>query len=1346
MRLPIPTTGQPAPLGVTVTATGANIAVLSRNATAVEFCLFTDDGSEYRIPLPARTGDVFHGEIPGIVPGHRYGLRVHGRWAPAEGHRFNPTKLLIDPYAMALDSIAQFHPSQRSSTDSGAMDDTNSAHFVPKAIVCQPESGPIPVPLVPWDKTVIYEAHVRGYSMRHPDITSRMRGTFAGLAHPASIAHLKALGITTLEIMPPCAWISERHLTARGLENYWGYNTIAFMTPDPRLAPGGWPEVRAAVWALARAGIETIVDLVLNHTGEGDETGPTLSLRGIDNALYFRAGSTNPWRDANDSGCGNTLALHRTGGLRLAMDTLRAWAKFGGVHGFRFDLATILGRREDGYDQDAPLLTAIDADPELSKLKIIAEPWDCGPGGWRTGQFPGNWGEWNDRFRDDVRRFWRGDQNMLGPLATRLAGSSDLFGRKYRPSRTVNFITAHDGFTLADLTAYTAKHNEANGEDNRDGTDANNSWNHSVEGPTADPAIIAAREADQRALIAITLLSRGTPMLAMGSEFGQSQHGNNNPYAQDNETAWLDWANGNRPMLAWTRQMIALRRDLPALHDDAFLTGVPAPGEPNPDVVWLRPDGRPLEAWDWNRPDAATLIMVICRAAQRVALCINRGQQNSELTLPPAEEGKIWKRAADSAYGSPQFQLTARSVQIWAEQPDPVPIRREADPALLGRLAQAAGISEEWWETDGTHHHVTPDTQRHMLGALGIDAGSNGEIRDALASLAESGPLRPIPESAVVRLGSNMQIRLGLPAGRAPVTTWLIAEGEDGSSHRIRAGSTDARVLPCIAPDRRGAQIWKVTLPDLAIGRYQIWREDAPWSKCHLTVAPGRCYLPPALRDGGRRFGLSAQLYSLRRSGDQGIGDFTTLAHLLKGTRAAGGAALALNPMHALFPDERERASPYQPSDRRFLDPIYLDVPQAAPATESLRWSNQVEYVRVWAAKMPWLWQRFLNEMHSEDFARFRTERGQSLADFALFQAIAETRIGVPWPQWAGALSNPRSEDCAAFAASHAQRILFHSYQQYLSDKALAEASRGLEIGIIRDLAVGCAPDGAEAWALGDRMVHGVSVGAPPDPFSAEGQVWGLPPMNPLAMRRTGYADFAELLATNLRHAGGLRIDHALGLARLFYVPEGGKASDGTYVAYPFSDLLGQVALESHNAKALIIGEDLGTVLDGLREALTANDILGYRVLLLERDGMEFRARDSYPQRAVTCVSTHDLPTLRGWQEAADITERTALGLSAPPVEEREADIAALRQVVGEGDLAEAAHRFVAETGCDLAYVQAEDIAGEREAVNLPGTDRERPNWRRRVTVPVEELFSTPDAGILIGAISTGRLPGGDAA
>ncbi len=1360
MSQPAVQPGRPDPLGVSIIPGGINVAVLSRHATSVEFCVFDDSGAETTFRLTERSGDILHGEIVGIGLGQRYGLRAHGPWVPERGHRFNPNKLLIDPYALALDSVPKYHPALL------AADDVDSAPFVPKAIICQPESSAAALPLVPWDRTVIYEAHVRGLTMRHAEIPPELRGTFAGMAHPAMIAHLKTLGVTTLEILPPCAWIEERHLAERQLPNYWGYNTTAFLTPDPRLAPGGWAEVRTSVAALAAAGIETIVDIVLNHTGEGDEHGITLSLRGLDNALYFRAGQLEPWTDANDSGCGNTLAIHRPAGVRLAMDTLRAWARFGGVHGFRFDLATILARREDGYDPEAPFLQAIEQDPELGRLKLIAEPWDCGPGGWQTGNFPAIWGEWNDRFRDDIRRFWRGDHHMVGALATRLAGSEDLFGPRHRPSRSINFVTAHDGFTLADLVSHTEKHNAANEEGNRDGTSANNSWNHGVEGATDNAEIIQARLADQRALLALTILARGTPMLSMGSEFGQTQHGNNNAYAQDNETTWLDWAHADTSLAAWTTQIIQLRADLPAFRADRFLTGKTLDGEPAPDVVWLRPDGHAMGEHDWHAHDAGVLVVLLCHAGQRVAFAINRTGEEHAFALPLALPGLIWTRHADSALVPKDFVLSPRSVQVWAEHPlpeteaatddivaqsPPTPAPAAPPPPSaanddLARLADAAGLAREWWETDGKHHRTSPDTQRALLTSLGLATGSAGEVRDSLAYLAAEGRRRPLPTVLVLREGQPGSIALAVEPGTAPRSTWLCIELESGEQQRVRAGTGSAALTEAVAEDGLACQHWHIDLPALPLGHHRVWREDATGAACHLTVAPARCYLPPALAEGERRFGISAQLYALRSAKDQGIGDFTTLRLLMQQAGKAGAAAVAVNPMHALFPDQRERASPYQPSDRRFLDPIYLDVPEALWAAAGPRGKPAVDYPQVWALKSLTLEQRFNIHQGSAGFLGFRAMGGQALADFALFQAISEAHPGMAWQQWPSGLRQPGSRDCAEFTAAHLPRIAFHSFLQYLADLGLADASKGLEIGLIRDLAVGCAPDGAEAWALGDRVAHGVSIGAPPDPFAAEGQVWGLPPPNPLAMRRTGYADFRSLLTTNLRHAGGLRIDHALGLARLFFVPEGGSAADGTYVAYPFQDLLGEIALASQQAQALIIAEDLGTVPDGLREALTAHDMLSYRLLLLERDGPEFRATNRYPRRAVACVSTHDLPTFQGWLEGADIAERIALGLTAAPMAEREAEIDALQRVAGDGDLTAAAHHLIAQTPSDLAYVQAEDLGGERVAVNLPGTDRERPNWRHRIATPIETLFTTPHALTLLDEISLGRLDDSKAA
>ncbi len=1364
MTMPLVTRGTPDILGVTPDAAGANVAVYSAHAEAIELCLFDGDGRVelQRITLPFRSGDVFHAHVAGVAEGARYGFRAHGRFAPDEGHRFNPSKLLIDPHALALDRVPRFDRAMLGQRDGdpGSLDDTDSASVMPKAIVTRAVVAPPGYSLTPWSRTVIYELHVRGFTKCNPDVPDALRGTFAGLAHPAAIAHLTALGVTAVEIMPPCAWIEERHLAERGLTNYWGYNSIAFLCPDPRLAPGGWAEVRGCVAALAAAGIEVLIDIVLNHTGEGDAIGPTLSLRGLDNASYFASSAQQPWEFANESGCGNTLALNRPASLRLAMDCLRAWAQLGGVHGFRFDLAPVLGRTDSGFDANAPLLQAIEQDPLLSRLKMIAEPWDIGWGGYQLGRFPNRWGEWNDRYRDDVRRFWRGDATSLGSLATRLAGSADLFAHHRGPSSSINFVTAHDGFALADVVSFTAKRNLANGEDNRDGTDENFSWNDGVEGPTEEPRVLATRQGDQRALLATVLLSRGTPMLSMGSEFGQTQGGNNNPYAQDNETTWLDWAKVDPVLLGWSQKIIGIRSAYEAFGDDAFLTGGTAGRHQVADVSWRRPDGAPFSPDDWNATPGDTMVMLLGGACP-VCLVLHRGRDAVEINLPMPGDERSWRLLADSAQPNLAWNLDGitvtahpRSVLVLAEQE--TGRRQSVDPDALDRLARAAGVAPEWWETFGTYHRVGDDTKRSVLKAMHLPADTTGEARDSLAMFAEKRDRRKLPVSLVRRLGETLVLPMVLADGLSPSTEMIVIALEDGSLRQVRAGAADAIIEATTSADGRPVRRWMVKLPALPMGRHRVWRENAPEAICWVTVAPQSCYLPPAISGGGRRFGVSAQLYTLRTQSDQGIGDFSTLRQLALATAKAGGAIVGLNPMHTLFASERGRASPYQPSDRRFLDPIYLDLPEVGgPDARALSALPAVSYRGVWALKAPALEARFLAEEAAPDaaFQQFINDGGTALLRFAVFEALSEARGGQSWHIWPEALRHPATAEVAEFSRAHAKRVRFHQYLQFLCDQQLAAAAvpyakGGLEIGFIRDLAVGCAPDGAEAWAAAEMVGHHVSVGAPPDPFSSEGQVWGLPPPNPHLMSQNGYASFAGMLAANMRHAGGIRIDHALGLARLFWVPDGARGRDGTYVAYPFDDLLGQVALESVRAQALVIGEDLGTVPEGMREVLEAHDLLSYRVLLLEREGRGFKPSASYPARAIACVSTHDLPTIAGWLEGADVTERVALGQRRPEdaasdMGERDAEREALHAALGDrtGDVVADAHAFVAETACDLMYVQADDLSGELQAVNLPGTDQERPNWRRRLGVPLDELFTNAVAVPILDALRKARPP-----
>lgn len=661
-----------------------NVAVFSRNATGIDFCLFDDSGTREveRIALPEETEGVFHAFLPGIAVGRRYGLRAHGPWALAEGHRFNPAKLLVDPYARALDRAFTLHPAMQGQSADGRADPSDSARYVPKGIVSPLlEPWDPKRPATSWQDTVVYEMHVRGFTKQHPDVPLELRGTMAGLAHPAALEHLVRLGITAVELMPMAAAIDEAHLAAHGLTNYWGYNTIGWMVPDPGLAPGGIAEVRRGVEALHEAGIEVLLDVVLNHSGEGEGAfGPQVSLRGLDNATYYRLVPGDPSRDVNDTGTGNTLALDRPPVTALAVDTLRYWAEAAGVDGFRYDLATTLGRRAEGFDARAPLLEAIQLDPVLRTLKHIAEPWDIGPGGYRLGEFPASFAEWNDRYRDRVRQFWRGDGDHLGDFATRISGSEDLFGpRKRPPSRSINFVTAHDGFTLRDLVSYEQKHNEANGEGNRDGTSSNHSWNHGVEGETTDAGIIERRKADVRALLATLLFSRGTPMLLMGDELGRTQAGNNNGYAQDSPLTWVDWENADQGMISYTSRLIALRRSIRALHEDRWLTGTARRSGGLQDVRWLRVDGQEITSEDWSSGRERTLVAEFGGPADdRVLLAVHGGVEERWLRPPAPRTGRHWRRLVDSSAdpsaavevilaGDTSLRLSPRSLSLLVE-------------------------------------------------------------------------------------------------------------------------------------------------------------------------------------------------------------------------------------------------------------------------------------------------------------------------------------------------------------------------------------------------------------------------------------------------------------------------------------------------------------------------------------------------------------------------------------------------------------------------------------------------------------------------------------------------------
>ena len=664
--------GLPFPLGANWDGLGVNFAIFSANATKVELCLFDSTGETEleRIELPEYTDEIFHGYLPDAHPGLVYGYRVYGPYDPKNGHRFNHNKLLIDPYAKQLVgelkwSEALFGYTIGHPDDDLSFDERDSAPFVPKCKVIDPAYtwGRDQRVNVPWEKTIFYETHTRGFTMRHPSVPDELRGTFSGLMVDDVIQHIKGLGVTSIELLPIHAFVNDQHLLQKGMTNYWGYNTIAFFAPDPRfLAHGKIAEFKEMVAHMHHAGLEVILDVVYNHTAEGNERGPTLSMRGIDNASYYRLMPDDKRFYINDSGTGNTLDLSHPCVLQMVTDSLRYWASEMHVDGFRFDLATILGRYHDGFDERHSFLVACRQDPVLRQVKLIAEPWDCGPGGYQVGKFAPGWAEWNDKFRDTVRAFWKGDEGKLADLASRLTASGNMFNQRgRRPYASVNFVTAHDGFTLHDLVSYNDKHNEDNDENNQDGSNDNRSWNHGVEGPTEDPDINALRLRQMRNFFATLLFSQGTPMIVAGDEFARTQHGNNNAYCQDSEIGWVnwDWDEDGKALHDFVQKLIKVRMKYPILRRGRFLVGDYNEELGVKDVTWLSPSGEEMTIEQWEDSNGRCLGMLIDGRAQETGirrrggdatmlLVVNSHHEGVNFTLPEVPEGVNWTCLIDT--------------------------------------------------------------------------------------------------------------------------------------------------------------------------------------------------------------------------------------------------------------------------------------------------------------------------------------------------------------------------------------------------------------------------------------------------------------------------------------------------------------------------------------------------------------------------------------------------------------------------------------------------------------------------------------------------------------------------
>ncbi len=667
--------GEHEPLGATFDGAGTNFALFSPAAERVELCLFDEDGNETRIELPEVTAFVHHGYLDGVRPGKRYGYRVHGAWDPAAGLRCNPTKLLLDPYAKAVDGEVEWHPAVygHDLQNPDRPDDRDSAPYMPRSVVVSPfyDWGNDRPPHTPMADSVIYEAHVKGITMTHPDIPEDLRGTYAGLAHPAIIDHLLTLGVTAIELLPVHQFVPEQFTVDNGLTNYWGYSSVCFLAPHNtysaayrRGAASGLDQVhefKSMVGALHEAGLEVILDVVYNHTAEGNHLGPSLSMKGIDNWAYYRVNPEDRRYYIDYTGTGNTTDMRTPNVLKLVMDSLRYWVTEMHVDGFRFDLASALAREDHAVDLLSSFFDLIHQDPIINRVKLIAEPWDVGDGGYQVGNFPPLWSEWNGKYRDNIRDYWRAVPGSVGKFASRFAGSADLYRGKGRTtSASINFITAHDGFTLADLVSHNHKHNEANGEDNRDGDSHNRSWNSGAEGPTNNPAVQRIRRTRHRSMLATLLLSQGIPMLLGGDEFGRTQGGNNNAYCQDNEISWFDWSNVDTDLLEFTRTLIQFRADHPIFRRRQWFDGAsPAPDQPL-DLAWFSPDGSMMTGDAWHTADGPLMVFLNGNGmvtsgprGERIVdddflILFNAGHEDQTFTVPTVDEAHLWRAVIDT--------------------------------------------------------------------------------------------------------------------------------------------------------------------------------------------------------------------------------------------------------------------------------------------------------------------------------------------------------------------------------------------------------------------------------------------------------------------------------------------------------------------------------------------------------------------------------------------------------------------------------------------------------------------------------------------------------------------------
>jgi len=1436
--------GKPYPLGATWDGAGVNFALYSKHAKSVMLCFFDKDYKESLcIPIRNRTHYIWHCYVEGIRPGQLYGYRVDGPYDPENGFRFNPSKVLLDPYALAIGREliwSEEHFGYKFPYNFREKDNRNNADKAILGAIIDPAFswGNDKQLDISWKDTIIYEAHVKGFTQLNPYVPEELRGTYLAFTTDEVIKYLKDLGITTIEFLPIQYSITEYHLYKQNKVNYWGYNPIAFFAPNPRYAydksvMGAINEFKTMVKVLHQAGFEVILDVVYNHTAEGDHTGPTLSFRGIDNLSYYRVYEEKKDLYVDFTGCGNTLNHQNHHVLQLVMDSLRYWITEMHVDGFRFDLASALARELYEVDRLTSFFAIIQQDPIISKVKLIAEPWDLGKDGYQVGNFPPGWSEWNGRYRDTVRRVINEFENNLSDFATRIAGSSDLYKKDDRKTySSINFITCHDGFTLRDLVSYEKKHNEDNGLNNLDGSDVNYSRNYGIEGDTDDIKINLIRLKKQKLFLTTLFISQGVPMLLAGDELNRTQKGNNNAFCQDNEISYINWEENeySQELHTITKFLIQLRKQNEVFRRNEFFEGEEKKVMEVKDIYWIHKEGREMQEEDWHN-ELCLGILLPSEFGERFdfdtslegdtfLILINFSNETIQFKIPEiittrwkiiystdrhlfiTEETedeiekmdhilqKIYKNRSnhhfleemeiymsDGLFYMPNEHIKINQYSIvilkadknWKE----AHVKRKYRLKLLEILIHNLGIQKQYFDLMGREYNLSNSEIFMIIRAMHLPVKDLSSLEVIYENYKNDLWFQGIQSSFVLSINQEKDLELTIPEtikkfkiqikdkNQATVFEKEIEDYPIIESHTI--AFSKFKKLKLIKT--------KINLNfQFDVGYYDIYvlHNSEIYSKGKLMITPEKAY-----NDDKIYTGVWVQLYALRSSTNMGVGDFGDLKKLALILKKYRYNIIGLSPLHYVL-NQENMVSPYFPASRLMINPIYIDIFSIEEFHKSKnaikKWkayvdvfeqeknSKVINYSLIYKIKKEIIYEiykDFIIENNKNDlykkFIKYK-ENNHLLFFHALYETANDVfgKIKIP-----GELYKLDSEFQKQFIQEYQDKIEFYSFIFYLAEQQflnLVEELKKEGIYLYLDLAVGCAPDQIEHIYFDNNYSYLFSktarAGAPPDQFSPNGQDWGIIVFNPFILKKFHYEPFILLLRRNLFNHTFLRIDHVMWLYRLYWIVREGSEKTATYVRYPEKDFFGILSLESHLNKGIIIGEDLGTVPEEVRNILEEKSILSWKVFYFEKINDEFIDPNSYPLNCVATINTHDLPTLAGYWLGKDIEEKFKIGILTEQEAKKLLEIRnkernkiiemfnkkqyfkdkepLTEDSIFDSEIVYYFYRLLSETPSKIVLASIYDMMGESDQPNMPGTVNEYPNWRLRLSVPIEEIENNP--------------------